>query len=94
MDNNSINIKTNNMINNLKYNKLNSILNDNSEIHYIIDSSEFFSENNINPSQFNNNKFILFEYTSHLPETIQLLKQNNINYSIHTDELELQYIII
>ncbi len=50
------------MINNLKYNKLNSILNDNSEIHYITDSSEFFSENNINPSQFNNNKFILFEY--------------------------------
>ena len=82
------------MITNLKYNKLNSILNDNSEIHYIIDSSEFFSENNINPSQFNNNTFILFEYTSHLPETIQLLKQNNINYSIHTDELDLNYIII
>ena len=82
------------MITNLKYNKLNSILNDNSEIHYIIDSSEFFSENNINPSQFNNNKFVLFEYTSHLPETLQLLKQNNINYSIHTDELDLQYIII
>jgi len=82
------------MITNLKYNKLNSILNDNSEIHYIIDSSEFFSENNINPSQFNTNTFILFEYTSHLPETIQLLKQNNINYSIHTDELDLQYIII
>ena len=82
------------MITNLKYNKLNSILNDNSEIHYIIDSSEFFSENNINPSQFNNNKFILFEYTSHLPETIKLLKQNNINYSIHTDDLDLNYIII
>jgi len=82
------------MITNLKYNKLNSILNDNSEIHYIIDSSEFFSENNINPSQFNNNKFILFEYTSHLPETIKLLKQNNIKYSIHTDELDLNYIII
>jgi len=82
------------MTTNLKYNQLNKILNDNSEIHYIIDSSEFFSENNINPSQFNTNTFILFEYTSHLPETIQLLKQNNINYSIHTDELDLQYIII
>jgi hypothetical protein len=82
------------MITNLKYNKLNSILNNNSEIHYIIDSLEFFSENNINTNQFINNKFILFEYTSHLPETIQLLNQNNINYSIHTDELELQYIII
>ena len=28
------------MITNLKYNKLNSILNNNSEIHYIIDSSD------------------------------------------------------
>ena len=79
---------------NLKYNKLNSILNNNSEIHYIIDSDNFFDENNINMSQFNNNKFILFEYTTNWPETIQLLKQNNINYSIHTDEIELQYIII
>jgi len=79
---------------NLKYNKLNSILNNNSEIHYIIDSDNFFDENNIDMSQFNNNKFILFEYTTNWPETIQLLKQNNINYSIHTDELELQYIII
>ena len=82
------------MITNLKYNKLNSILDNQSEIHYIIDSDNFFEENNIDMSQFKNNTFILFEYTSHLPETIQLLKQNNINYSIHTDELELQYIII
>ena len=79
---------------NLKYNQLNKILNNESELHYIIDSSEFFSENNINPSQFNNNTFILFEYTTNWPETIQLLKQNNINYSIHTDELELKYIIL
>jgi len=79
---------------NLKYNKLNSILNNNSEIHYIIDSDNFFDENNIDMHQFNNNKFILFEYTTHWPETIKLLNQNNINYSIHTDELDLQYIII
>jgi hypothetical protein len=82
------------MITNLKYNKLNSILNDNSEIHYIIDSDNFLEENNINMSQFKNNTFILFEYTTNWPETIKLLKQNNINYSIHTDELDLQYIII
>jgi hypothetical protein len=82
------------MITNLKYNKLNSILNDNSEIHYIIDSDNFFEENNIDQSKFNNNTFILFEYTTHWPETIKLLKQNNINYSIHTDELDLNYIII
>ena len=82
------------MTTNLKYNQLNKILKDNSEIHYIIDSENFFDENNINMSKFKNNTFILFEYTTNLPETIKLLKQNNINYSIHTDELDLDYIII
>ena len=82
------------MINNLKYNKLNSILKNNSEIHYIIDSDNFFEENNIDMSQFKNNTFILFEYTSNWYTTLQLLADNNIEYSIHTDELELNYIII
>ena len=79
---------------NLKYNQLNKILQNNSEIHYIIDSDNFFEENNIDMSKFKNNKFILFEYTTNWPQTIKLLKQNNINYSIHTDELDLDYIII
>ena len=79
---------------NLKYNQLNKILNNNSEIHYIIDSDNFFEENNIDINKFKNNTFILFEYTTNWPETISLLKQNNINYSIHTDELDLNYIII
>lgn len=79
---------------NLKYNQLNKILNDNSEIHYIIDSDNFFEENNIDMSKFKNNTFILFEYTTNWPETIELLNTNNIKYSIHTDELDLNYIII
>jgi len=79
---------------NLKYNQLNKILNNQSELHFIIDSDNFFEENNIDMSKFKNNTFILFEYTTNWPETIQLLNQHNINYSIHTDELELNYIII
>ena len=79
---------------NLKYNQLNKILQNNSEINYIIDSEIFFEENNINPDKFKNNKFILFEYTTNWPETIELLNKNNIKYSIHTDELDLDYIII
>jgi hypothetical protein len=82
------------MITNLKYNQLNKILNDNSEINYIIDSEIFFDENNIDQSKFNNNTFILFEYTTNWPETIELLNKNNIKYSIHSDELDLNYIII
>ncbi len=79
---------------NLKYNQLNKILNNQSEINFIIDSDNFFEENNIDMSKFKSNTFILFEYTTNWPETIQLLNQHNINYSIHTDELELDYIII
>tara|TARA_Y100000385_G_C12537038_1_gene402097 strand:+ start:252 stop:488 length:237 start_codon:yes stop_codon:yes gene_type:complete len=78
----------------MTYNKLNSILKNNSEIHYITDSEIFFEENNININKFKNNKFILFEYTTNFIPTIKLLKQNNINYKIYTDELELQFIII
>ena len=78
----------------LKYNQLNKILKNNSEINYIIDSEIFFDENNIDQSKFKNNKFILFEYTTNWPETIELLNKNNIKYSIHTDELDLDYIII
>jgi hypothetical protein len=82
------------MTTNLKFNQLNKILKNNSEIHYIIDSENFFDENNINMSKFKHNTFILFEYTTNWPETIQLLNTNNIKYSIHTDELDLDYIII
>ena len=78
----------------MTYEKLNSILKNNSEIHYITDSEIFFDENNININKFKNNKFILFEYTTNFIPTIKLLKQNNIKYTIHIDELELQFIII
>ena len=78
----------------LTYSKLQSIL-PNHEIHYISDSTEFFIENKIKSKMFNNFEFILFEYTTdHLPTTIKLLNDNNITYSIHTDELDLSYIII
>jgi hypothetical protein len=82
------------MTTNLKYNQLNKILNNQSELHYIIDSENFFDENNINMSKFKHNTFILFEYTTNWPETIEILTKNNIKYSIHTDELDLNYIII
>ena len=78
----------------LTYSKLQSIL-PNHEIHYISDSTEFFIENKIKSKMFNNFEFILFEYTiEHFPTTIKLLNENNITYSIHTDELDLSYIII
>ena len=78
----------------MTYEKLQSIL-PNDEISYIDDSTNFFIENQINSKQFKNNTFILFEYTiDYFPETLKLLNKNNIKYSIHTDELDLDYIII
>ena len=40
------------------------------------------------------NKFILFEYTTNMIPTIKLLNQNNIKYTIYTDNDDLQFIII
>jgi len=78
----------------MNYSKLQSIL-PNDEIHYIDDATEFFSENNIDSNQFKNNTYILFEFTIEcFPETIKQLNTNNINYTIHSDELDLNYIII
>jgi hypothetical protein len=78
----------------MNYSKLQSIL-PNDEIHYIDDANEFFSENNIDSKQFKNNTYILFEFTIEcFPETIKQLNTNNINYTIHSDELDLNYIII
>jgi hypothetical protein len=78
----------------MNYNTLQSLL-PNDEIHYISDSTQFFIDNKIKSKQFKNNTFILFEYTiDYIDNTIKQLNKNNIKYSIHTDDLDLQYIII
>ena len=78
----------------MTYTQLQNIL-PNDEIHYISDSTQFFIDNQINSKKFKNNTFILFEYTIEcFPETIKLLNNNNIKYTIHTDDFDLDYIII
>jgi len=79
----------------MTYNKLNSILPANSEIHYKTDCSQFFLDNNLNINDYSKYKFILFEYTTdYLPATIASLDSNNINYKIKTDDWNLKYILI
>ena len=82
----------------MNYNQLQSLL-PNDELHYISDSTQFFIDNQINPSEnyiFDElNDFILFEYTiSDFSDTIARLNSNNINYTIHTDSYNLDFIII
>ena len=78
----------------MTYTQLQNIL-PNDEIHYISDSTQFFIDNQIKSKKFKNNTFILFEYTiDYIDNTLELLNKNNIEYSIHTDEIDLQYIII
>lgn len=75
-------------------NKLELLL-PNEEIHYISDSEQFFADNELDIKKFKNNKFILFEYTIHSwHNTLKILDKNNIKYSIHTDQLNLDYIVI
>jgi len=66
-----------------------------SEINYLIDSTEFISENkHINFSKFNNNSIILFEFTSDFNKLIKYLNNNKIKYTKLSDELDLEFIII
>ena len=79
----------------MTYNKLNSILPTDSEIHYKSDCSQFFLDNNLNINDYSKYKYILFEYTiDYLPDTIKSPENNNINYKIEKDYLDLKYILI
>ena len=71
----------------------------NDELHYITDSTEFFKNNDMklddNMDILLNHTFILFENTiNDYNETISLLNSNNIKYTIKTDSLNLDYILI
>lgn len=56
------------------------------ELHYLIDTEKQYHNSNYN--------YILFEYTTDFPETIQSLNKNNIEYIIKKDSYNLQYILI
>jgi len=70
----------------MTYNQLISKLPPHSELHYLSDAdSEYQSESH---------SFILFSYTTDMPETINSLKSNNIEYTLKTDSFNLDYILI
>ena len=82
----------------MNYSKLQSIL-PNDEIHYITDSTEFFKDNDMklddNMDLLLDHTFILFENTiNDYNETLYILDMNNIPYTIKTDSLNLDYILI
>ncbi len=78
----------------MNYNQINSLL-PNDEVNYINDCEVFFKENNIDTSLFNSNQFILFEYTiDNWRNTLDILDENEIEYSIHTDKEDLDYIVV
>ena len=71
----------------------------NDELHYITDSTEFFKDNDMklddNMDILLHHTFILFENTiNDYNETLSILDMNNIPYSIKTDSLNLDYILI
>ena len=71
----------------------------NDELHYITDSTEFFKDNDMklddNMDLLLNHTFILFENTiNDYNETLYILDMNNIPYTIKTDLLNLDYILI
>jgi len=63
------------------------------ELHYVQDCTQFFSDNELTiPTEY---KFILFsETTDYFPDTVNSLKSNNIDFIIKKDEFDLDYILI
>lgn len=78
----------------MNYDKLSYLLDQHTEIHYVSDCDVFFNDNNLNIQNYENYKFILFEYTSDMVELINSLKSNKIQYTKETDEWGLDYILI
>jgi len=71
----------------------------NDELHYITDSTEFFKDNDMklddNMDLLLHYTYILFENTiEDFTETLYILDMNNIKYTIKTDNLNLDYILI
>jgi hypothetical protein len=69
------------------------------EIHYITDSTEFLKDNNMklddNMDLLLHHTFILFENTiDDFTQTLYILDRNNIQYTIKTDLMGLEYILI
>lgn len=66
------------------------------EIHHIDDCEVFFNENpKLYDSYLEDYQYILFEYTiSCFSEVIKTLKENNIQYLIKSDKLDLDIILI
>ena len=82
----------------MNFTKLQLLL-QNDELHYITDSTEFLKDNNMklddNMDLLLNHTFILFENTiNDFTETLYILDNNNIKYTIKTDLLNLDYILI
>ena len=82
----------------MNYTQLQLLL-QNDELHYITDSTEFLKDNNMklddNMDLLLHHTFILFENTiNDYNETLDILDMNNIPYTIKTDLLNLDYILI
>jgi len=84
----------------MNYNQIKSILS-NDEVNYINDCEVFFNQNNIDTSNMKHFRsksqyeFVLFEYTiENWKNTLNTLDKNQVEYSVHTDQEDQDYILI
>ena len=74
----------------MNYSNLSKLLKPNvEELYYLNDNTieKEYKDNNYN--------YIIFSYTTdYLPDTINILKSNNIKYKLKTDSYNLQYILV
>ena len=79
----------------MTYNNLLSKLPKDTELHCLPDCTQFFIDNNLNINDYKKWNYMLFQYTiDDFASTIKSLDNNNIDYTIKTDYLDLYYILI
>ena len=70
----------------MNYNNILNKLPKHTELHYLADADPEY--------QMDGYRYILFSYTTDMPETLAALNDNNIDYLIKTDSFNLDYILI
>ena len=79
----------------MNYNQLINLLPNETELHYREDCTNFFTDNELDPADYTEYKFLIFSETcDYFPAVVDALQNNNIHHEVKKDEWNLKYILI
>jgi len=79
----------------MKFNKINTLINNNTELFDLSDCTEFLNDNELKLNQFPTDSLIIFQnLTDDYNKLLSTLNTHNIQFNEYTDHIDLKYIII